>query len=721
MVIIWVLAGLVTGIVAAELFRSLAMAWLFLAIGIVFFLVKKKKTALILLALAAGILCTIPRLDMLVKPECYYGQLTQYKVKSVKLVQEADDYYAWQGFILEPKDIAGSKVIIYSREYMPGVYTLSGTLYPPVQYRNPGQGWHYKRKIYLGETGVLLFPRVVNCQPIQLNWLDRLRGNFRSNIYSNVGGSDGSALALALTTGDRSLLDKDLKSAVYLTGVGHIMALSGLHVSIITGLLLLAFRKLGLNRVFASAAAVLFLVLYLGFVGPAPSLIRAVLMSAYSLTAVLVGRERVSVAALHWAGFIMLMYNPLWLFDYAFIYSFLATYICIVAGNRLENYLLFLPEGLRKIASVSLIIQITALPLSIYLFGSFPLLAPLTNLIIIPLMPLLTLLSLGAGLFSGVMGMLISWPAEQLLTGVANILTLLNQFAYSLKLGGVYLAIAGAACACLLLYLAGARKKIIISGIVLSIMLFPLHCIWINQTSSIWFFDVGQGDSVLIRKNSQWILIDCGDNKAGARAVVPAMKFLGVDRLTAVIITHPHADHVGGLSSVIENFPVDVILVNSSFADSEWYDSGLPTKIVRNAEPLGRGLSVYSHGLSLANINDTSLLAMLECWGIRVLFTGDIEEDGERLYYNRIYAHQILKVPHHGSNTSSSPAFLERVKPESAIISCGLGNSFGLPREETLNNLEEAGAVTYRTDLSGCINVIIWPWSQYSIVTFRGD
>lgn len=721
MVIVWVLAGLVAGIVAAELFRSLAMAWLFLGAGIGLILIDKKRFALLFFALAAGILCTIPHLDMLIKPECYYGQLTQFKVKSVKLVQEADEYYAWQGIIHEPKEIAGSKVIIYSQEYMPGIYTLSGTLFPPVQYRNPGQGWHYKRKIYLGEAGVLLYPRVVNFQPVQLSVLDRVRGNFRSNIYSNLGGSDGSALALALTTGDRSLMDKDMKSAVYLTGVGHIMALSGLHVSIIAGLLLLALRKLGLNRVFASAAAVLLLVLYLGFVGPAPSLIRAVLMSAYSLTAVLVGRERYGVAALLWAGFAMLMYNPLWLFDYAFIYSLLATYICIVAGNRLEKYLAFLPEGLRKTASVSLIVQITALPLSIYLFGSFPLLAPLTNLIIIPLMPLLTVLSLGAGLFSGTMGMLISWPAEQVLTGVANILSLLNQFAFSLKLGGIYLAFAGAACACLLLYLAGAGKKIVISGLVLSLMLFPLHSIWINQTSSIWFFDVGQGDSVLIRKNSQWILIDCGDNKAGAWAVVPAMKFLGVDRLTAVIITHPHADHVGGLNSVLENFSVDVILVNNNFADSEWFDPELPTKIVRNAEPVERGLSVYSHGLSLTNINDTSLLAMLECWGIRVLFTGDIEVEGERLYYNRISAHQILKVPHHGSNTSSSPTFVERVKPESAIISCGLGNSFGLPRVETLNNLEEAGAVIYRTDLSGCIQVIIWPWSQYSIVTFRGD
>lgn len=715
-----VLLGLAAGIVAADLWESMALAWTCLSIGLACFLMAQKKIAVFLAFFALGIICTITRLGMLNDPSPFFGQHQQYKVSSVKLVQESQGSAVWKAIIHEPEELAGSTVEVYSQNDKPGIYTLSGVLNPPVQYRNPGQGWHYKRKLYLGEIGRLYRPIVKEYRPVKQNILAALREKYRTNIINNLS-TDAGSLALALTTGDRSLLDYELKSSVYMTGVGHIMALSGLHISVLTALILAILQRIGLGRIWALLVANGALLLFMIFVGPSPSLLRAVLMSVYGMIAAVTGRERLGRPALQWTAFAMLLYNPLWLFDYALVFSFLATYICITAGNRFDNYLAFMPGFLRRTASVTILIQFTALPLNIYLFGSFPLVGLLANLIIIPLLPLMAVLSMAAGLFSGAAGYVSSWPAEQLLTGVSTFLLALSQFSYPLEFGGIRLVTAGFLSSSLLMYLSGVPKKIIAAGLIICMLLIPAYRLWEHQSCSVWFMDVGQGDSILIRIKEKWILVDCGDTYAGSRAVVPAMKFLGVERLHALIITHPHGDHAGGMDAVLDNFPVERILVNADFPGCQWDAPNYSVEVVKFKENLIPELTILSHGLSMSNLNDTSLLVSLRVCHVGVLFTGDIEWQGESLYYPRVEPHQILKVAHHGSNSSTTNDFLHRVNPKTAVISCGLGNSFGFPGAETLGNLENAGVDIFRTDLSGCIHLKFWPWQGYRIVSFEGE
>jgi len=713
--ICWVLSGLVIGIVLADIWPSMLTGWLLLSAGCLTFYIFAKKFALVLLFVSIGILLSVPRLVQLPDATGYYGQENRYTVRSMELMQSTQEYMAWQGEIVEPGNLAGTRLVIYSDNFSPGIYTLAGRLNPPIKYRNPGQDWHYKRKLYSGEIGSLSSPRVIEFQPVQPDYIERLRDRFRTNLYNNLS-EDSAALALAVTTGDRSIFTTELKSSVYQSGVGHIMALSGLHVAIITGLLLLLARKIGFSKVAASVLAFVAVCFYVLFVGPSPSLIRAVLMSGFGLGAVLTGREKHGLTALYWIAVIMLLYNPLWVFDYAFVFSFLATFVCLKAGNRLEKYLPFLPGPMKRAASITLIIQLAALPLNLYLFRSVSLWAPLANILVLPLLPIMFAASLAAGVFSGFWGAFAK-PAELLLNGVCVFLKLLNRFPLTIELGGLRLILAGAFSLILILSLSGAGKKFIAVGIALCLLLVPAYRAGQDLTCSVWFLDVGQGDSILIRRRSQWILVDTGDQRAGEGTVVPTLKYLGVNCLDAVIITHPHADHAGGLQAVLDSFPVRRLLVNPSYPSSEWAECAEYT-VVRGTEIASAGVLVYSHDRLVANLNDTSLLASVQFNKIGILITGDIEAEGESLYYNRIDVHQVLKVAHHGSNSSTSRHFLAKVRPETAVISCGLGNRYGMPGLDAIGNLELSGADTYRTDLAGCIHLTVWPWADYSVISF---
>lgn len=703
--------SLLLGIVGAQLTRLPTLGWACLGLGVLLLFLKgKRQGALILLFFAAGVLLTGFRLARLYAPE--YGLSSTFVVESTKLLQAGEGYCAWQGKVLEPLSQFGATVLVYAGDYRPGVYALRGKLFPPVEYRNPGQGWHYIRKLYANEIGVLNRPEVLSFRGQPLSLLAKARNRYRNNLKANITNPEAAALALALTTGDRSLMPGELKEAVNLTGVGHLLAMSGLHVGVFLGLALAVFRRLGLSFMAANAAGFACVLAFVVFVGPSPSLVRAVLMSAQGIAALLWGREKQGLQALEWTGLGMLLYNPLWLFDYAFVFSFLATFVCLAGVGRIEPLLTFLPKFLCRTASLTFLIQLAALPLVLYLYGGTSLWAPLANLALVPLAPALAGFSVLAALLPGGAGMILAWPGALLLRGVAAFLSLLNKFPLPLSFGGIQLALT-AVCSCgLILYLLGLRFRqtlyCIVSGMLVVVLLFSFFQYGVT---TVWFLDVGQGDAALIRSKGQWVLVDCGDAWAGQKALLPTLRFLGVKGLTAVVLSHSHEDHRGGFQPLIENIPTGQVYCSFplDYAGAQ---------IVLGEVAIGPEIMVLSHNQPVANPNDASLLVTLG--GNQVLFCGDIEEEGERLYRYYLRPFRVLKTPHHGSDSSSSPEFLASVSAQAAIISCGLGNRYGLPGNETLNNLARAQAAVFRTDLQGFVRVDFWPWGTMRITTFGG-
>lgn len=241
--------------------------------------------------------------------------------------------------------------------------------------------------------------------------------------------------------------------------------------------------------------------------------------------------------------------------------------------------------------------------------------------------------------------------------------------------------------------------------------------------TTVTFLDVGQGDAVLVGQDGQYCLIDTGTSES-QDTLVRDLRQADIETLNYLVLTHPHADHTGGAMAVLENFPVDTLLLpdwQPANADSSDWPDGL----IEQAADVGTTVAVteagesYTLGSSTLQVllggnaetgkddpNNASLCLLFEAGSFRYLATGDAEKEVEQTLVDRYgsgLAADLYKAGHHGSSTSSTEALLSVVRPQAAVISCGVDNDYGHPHAETLRRLADAGAAIYRTDTMGTI------------------
>jgi competence protein ComEC len=236
---------------------------------------------------------------------------------------------------------------------------------------------------------------------------------------------------------------------------------------------------------------------------------------------------------------------------------------------------------------------------------------------------------------------------------------------------------------------------------------------------TIHFIDVGQGDSILIQTPAQHLLIDGGERSAGP-TVVNYLRGQGVKALDLVISTHPHSDHIGGLIDVLKAFPVKEVIDPAIIHTTKTFEEYLTLIEQKNiiftegraglSRELGDGIFMallHPYKPSDAHLNDASVVTRLEYNQVSLLFTGDAEIISEREMISRgaDLRSTILKVGHHGSSSSTSPAFLDAVNPVAAVIMVGAENKYNHPHTEIINRLQKTGVDVYRTDLNGTIIV----------------
>ena len=230
----------------------------------------------------------------------------------------------------------------------------------------------------------------------------------------------------------------------------------------------------------------------------------------------------------------------------------------------------------------------------------------------------------------------------------------------------------------------------------------------------VYCLDVGQGDSILITNNNKTMLIDASTNEMGNR-VVKYLNDLGIKKIDYLVGTHPHEDHIGGLDNVIKNFDIGTIYMPNVVATTKTFEEvidAISAKKLKVTSPkTGDKFTVGNAECEVMSIrndkddyNNCSIVIKMDFNNVSYLFTGDAEESVES---SRKWPHiDVLKVRHHGSNTSSSKNFLEQIKPEVALISVGQGNTYGPPTQATLKRLSNIGAKIYRTDENGTILLI---------------
>lgn len=235
-----------------------------------------------------------------------------------------------------------------------------------------------------------------------------------------------------------------------------------------------------------------------------------------------------------------------------------------------------------------------------------------------------------------------------------------------------------------------------------------------DKNLRVYYFDVGQADSILIVDNGKTMLIDAGNNDDGD-LVVNNLKKLGITKLDYVIGTHPHEDHIGGLDNVIDNFDIGTIYMPKVQANTKTYEDvlnsianknlSITTPSVGDKFTVGdANCEVMSVGENSDNLNTCSIVIRMEKDDISYLFMGDAEEENESA--RNWPQTTILKVGHHGSNSSSSQEFLNQVMPSLSIISVGEDNKYGHPHQETVQKLNEINSKIYMTKDVGNILII---------------
>lgn len=238
-----------------------------------------------------------------------------------------------------------------------------------------------------------------------------------------------------------------------------------------------------------------------------------------------------------------------------------------------------------------------------------------------------------------------------------------------------------------------------------------------NSNLEVYYFDVGQADSILIRENDNNILIDAGNNEDGEKLVNYLKNDLNIEKFNMVVGTHPHEDHIGGLDNVIDSFDIDTILMPNATSTSKTFENVLDSiekkdykitvpKINEEFNYNNINIKVLYTGTDEKDLNNTSIVLKLTYQNNKFLFMGDATSKVEKKLLNEDIKSDVLKIGHHGSEYSTTKNFLDKVNPQYAIIEVGKNNTYKHPKEITLDKLNKKNIKIYRTDIDGTIKVV---------------
>lgn len=653
-----------------------------------------------------------------------------------------------------------------NHDFSPGTrLIISGGLEKPSASRNPGgfnsQSWLYAKKI----------PAVMSVSIDSVQWISpaknlpllRFGYGIRQRILSSLEKNlshEKAALMAAMLTGYRENLTDTMEDAFSAAGLTHIMAVSGANLAFLLMPLLWMFRMLGFHRRAGAIVAVPFIFIYILITGMEASILRAAVMAFVVMAGKALDRNADLLNSIGVASLVLLIVNPFMLFDAGFLLSFGAT---AGLGLLYKRVLGLVPEKVPKLIRETLAATISAqagvIPILILYFSKISLISLVANLFVVPLTGVTTVVGMlcviGDSIYHG-----LGFIAGCMLQGLLHIILYITGRCASIPWAEVNMqhwSSFGVLIYYLFLILAGTyglhffnrhKNKTVISALLLGVVLVAQGII--PPDLKVIFIDVGQGDSVLIRTaGGRNYMIDGGGGfnelktgYTGRQVLLPLLMSEGITRLDQILVSHAHSDHISGVITLLECFPVESVGMPDYPGNTEDFSA-----LIETCQAKGIELNYYAAGDTLemddwtklnilypdkentpgeGNLNNTSLVGMLCYRQLQMLFTGDIETKGEAIFLdiNSPMDCDILKVAHHGGRNATSEAFLVVTNPEVAVISVGK-NSFGHPTEEVLSRLSDNGVNVYTTLEHGAVIVNsdgnkyrIRPWLRDEQFTF---
>lgn len=529
----------------------------------------------------------------------------------------------------------------------------------------------------------------------------------KNRVIKHVNSYKDSTYLYAFILGKTELISDEVLTSYRENGISHLFALSGLHVSIFSSILLFILKKLRFKEILNYVIIFIFLLLFSFITGFSPSILRATLLFF------LLGINKVfylnirTLDILYLVFIILVIINPFIIYNLSFILSFTAAFFLIFSSDLLKGKNYFV-----SLFKVSLLSYFASLPLSIYYFGYTNLLGIILNLVFVPLVSFvvfpLTLLTFIISKFYSILN---------ITTNLLESLSLLfNKFKIIIYFPRINLIFVFIYLSILMLYIK-FKKKICLYLIIVLLIFFKIRPYMDNNTY-IYYIDVGQGDSILVVTPhlNKTILIDTGGivsfNKNYKSNIVknktiPFFRRIGINKVDYLFLTHGDYDHAGEANELLSNFCVKKVFINKGNINNI-------EKKINNKEVLTLknfvidNIKVNSLNNNVFNNeNDDSTILLFNIYDYKFLFMGDASiKTEEYLLNNYILPNvDILKVGHHGSYTSTSTDFINVIKPKYSVISVGENNIYKHPNKSVLEILDNTKL--FRTDVDGTIEVKI--------------
>jgi competence protein ComEC len=541
------------------------------------------------------------------------------------------------------------------------------------------------------------------------------------------------ALVRALLIADQRDIERPVRDAFSDSGLVHMLSVSGLHVAIIFAAIELLFAVLRLPQRVAAIGALSLTALYVAMIGaPAPAVRAAVMLAGGSIARVM--QRPTSSWAIVALGGLLPLVEPATVQDLGYQLSMAGIVGLVASGSATKRWLPERLTGWRRSLAANLLTTtlacVATMPISAYAFGRTSLIAPASNIVMSPLVTLLQpalFLSLAVAPFDS---------AARLFADGSNVLLDLFSVGASwfarvphatleigfTPIGGAAVVVGSVALMVAALSRYPGRALLVTLGAALVLAWRP--ALPVARTVELHMIDVGQGDALALRAaDGSWVLFDAGDSwrsgDAGERFVLPYIKRRGGD-IQALILSHAHDDHVGGAATVIKRmrpaFVIDGgyatasgsyrdVLLTAQRTGARWWRVHPGDSLVLKGTVIRFLAPDSAWAAGIGDPNEASVIARIEAGPWRALMTGDAEGGEERWLLQNYTAGEleaaVLKVGHHGSETSSSPALLEAVRPRIALVSVGDGNTYGHPSRSVIRALEQRSAHVLRTDREG--------------------
>ena len=565
------------------------------------------------------------------------------------------------------------------------------------------------------------------------------RGKAAARLHRAFGAR--APLASALVLARREGLDPELKEAFARSGIAHLLSISGFHVAVVAGLLVAVLRTARAPRNAALLGAIGGVWGYVLLIGAPDAAVRAAILFSLLILARWRGRPLATEGALAFAFLLLAVLDPGGPGRPGFQLSFAGAAGLIRFASPLDERLRLsfprLSPGIRGALSAGVGATLATMPVVVWHFERISLVGIPGTMVAGPLVALA---------IPGVLLVLLTAPLSESLAGLlaggtdlvlAVLVAVVEAGArpgwasVGVSRGWVLAAAVGIGSAALsLVAVTGVgrrvRRVVLAAGALAAVVMAPVaKAVADRGTVAIEMLDVGQGDAILIRSPARrWVLVDAGPRSeqwdAGLRRVLPALRRRGVRRLEALVLTHPHLDHVGGAAAVLRGVRVGLVLDPGLPQGSVAFIEALEAAAERNTpwSLTGASTILQLDGMELEVLrpegswvgpdvdpNDVSVVLVLRHGAFSALLTGDAPRELEEEIAGAAGPVHLLKVAHHGSSTSSSAAFLSQIQPALALVSAGRGNRYGHPTLQVIKRLQEAGARVLRTDLNGEVDV----------------